>query len=215
MNVINEAAIPYRTEVSRPSWPAIFAGVVIVLVVQLLLAFLGLGIGLSSVSASGTVSSGLGIGSGIWWIISSLISLFIGGWAAARMAGVERSFDGALHGLVTWGLASILTIYLLTSTLGALIGGGLSFATSAAAALPQRTAQNISQQAQTQLQQAQAQATTPQAQAQAARTARRAAGGAAAGAFSAFVMLILSGVAAAWGGSVGRAKEIVVAPSRA
>ena len=41
-------------------------------------------------------------------------------------AGIEIRFDGALHGLVTWGIATLLTIYLLTSAIGGVIGGGFS-----------------------------------------------------------------------------------------
>ncbi len=113
----------------RISWGAILGGVVLVVVVQLLLSLLGTGIGLSTVdvnAGSTPDASSLGIGAGVWWLVSSVVALFVGGLVAARMAGIAPRLDGLLHGLVTWGIATLLTIYLLTSAVGGLIGGGFS-----------------------------------------------------------------------------------------
>jgi hypothetical protein len=113
----------------RISWAAIFAGVIVVVAVQLLLSLLGAGIGLGTVdtNAGSTPTAGsLGIGAGIWWLISSCLALFAGGYVTAWLAGIETSFDGMLHGLVTWGIATLLTLWLLTSAIGGVIGGGFS-----------------------------------------------------------------------------------------
>jgi hypothetical protein len=113
----------------RISWPAIFGGVILVVAIQLLLSLLGAGIGLGTVdtNAGSTPPAGsLGIGAGIWWIVSSCVALAAGGYVAAWLAGIEMRFDGALHGLVTWGIATLLTFWLLTSTIGGIIGGGFS-----------------------------------------------------------------------------------------
>lgn len=128
----------------RISWGAILAGVVIALVVQLLLGILGIGIGASTIdplSESNPVS-GIGIGAGIWFAVSLLLALFAGGYVAGHMAGIQRRQDGLLHGLITWGLTTLLTFYLLTTTVGSLIGGtaralgsGLSAAGSGIAAV--------------------------------------------------------------------------------
>jgi hypothetical protein len=42
------------------------------------------------------------------------------------LAGIEIRLDGVLHGLVTWGIATLLTFWLLTSAIGGIIGGGFS-----------------------------------------------------------------------------------------
>jgi hypothetical protein len=121
----------------RISWAAILGGVILAVVVQLLLSTLGAGIGLGTVNVNaGTTpnASTLGIGAGIWWVISSCIALFFGGYVAAWLAGVEIRFDGVLHGLIAWGLATLLTIYLLTSALGGMVGGGFSALGGAASA---------------------------------------------------------------------------------
>jgi hypothetical protein len=115
--------------VKRVSWPAIFAGVVLVLAVEVLLNMLGAGVGLGLVSpnSGGTPdAASFGIGAGLWWLVSTIIALVFGCFVAARLAGVATRFDGVLHGLVIWGLALLITIYLLTSAIGGVIGGAFS-----------------------------------------------------------------------------------------
>ena len=105
----------------RISWGALFGGVILVVAIELLLALLGAGIGLGTVNVnagSTPDASSFGIGAGLWWVVSSCIALFAGGYAAAWLAGIEVRFDGILHGLVTWGIATIVTVYLLTSAIG-------------------------------------------------------------------------------------------------
>ena len=110
----------------RISWGAVFAGVVMAIAVQLLLSMLGLGIGLGTVSpANGDnpSASTLGIGAAVWWGISYLIALFVGGYVAARLAGRLPGWDGALHGLLVWAFTLLVTFYLLTTAVGSVIGG--------------------------------------------------------------------------------------------
>ena len=116
---------------SRISWGAIFAGVVMALVTQLAFSLLGLGLGASAANPySDNPVGGLGIGAAIWTLLSVLISLFTGGYVAGRLAGMPRLQDSMLHGLVTFGLTSLLGFYLLTSGLGKVIGGAGSLVSS-------------------------------------------------------------------------------------
>ncbi|MCK8455310.1 hypothetical protein [Sphingomonas faeni] len=127
----------YAKTVTRVSWGAIFAGVVIAIAVQLVLGILGTGIGLSLVDpVEGTTpgAAGFGIGAGIYWLITTVIALGAGGYAAARVAGVRDRFDGLVHGLVVWGVTLILTLYLLTSAVGGIIGGAFRTVGSVASA---------------------------------------------------------------------------------
>ena len=107
------------------SWSAVFAGVLVAVVTQMLLSLLGFGIGLGTIDAveEKNPAAGLGIGSALWYILSSLISLFAGSWVAGRLASAPRLFDGILHGVLTWCLVTLLTIYFLTTTIGSIIGG--------------------------------------------------------------------------------------------
>jgi hypothetical protein len=121
----------------RISWAAVAGGVVLVVVLQLLLSLLGAGVGLGTVNTnagSTPMASTLGIGAGLWWVLSSCISIGVGGFVAAWFAGVEIRFDGVLHGLVTWGIATLLTFWLLSSAIGSVIGGGFSALGSVASA---------------------------------------------------------------------------------
>ncbi|HEX9956287.1 MAG TPA: hypothetical protein VGA96_03490, partial [Fibrella sp.] len=99
---------------NRISWSAVFAGVLIAIVTQLLLTLLGLGVGLGTIDPveESNPTAGLGMGSAIWYIVSSLISLFVGGWVAGRLASAPRLFDGIIHGILTWCVVTLLTIYL-------------------------------------------------------------------------------------------------------
>lgn len=121
---VEEGAIVRGTR--RISWGAIFAGVVIAVAVQLVMGILGTGIGLSMVDpvqGSTPGAAGFGIGAGIYWLITTIVALGAGGYAAARMSGVTEKFDALVHGLVVWGVTLILTLYLLTSAVGGIIGG--------------------------------------------------------------------------------------------
>lgn len=113
------------------SWGAVFAGMVIAVVVQLVLSLLGAGIGLSTVDPlryNTPDASTFGVGAGIWWVISSVIALYAGGWVAGHLSGSSEKTDTALHGLLTWGLAAIFTIYLLASIVGSVVSGGAAVA---------------------------------------------------------------------------------------
>lgn len=109
----------------RISWGAVFAGVVIALTVQLCLSLLGLGIGMGTINPTEESNpfSGLGTGSLIWWVVSMLIALFAGGWVAGRLAGIPRTFDSVLHGVLTWSVFTLLSFYLLTTTIGRIVSG--------------------------------------------------------------------------------------------
>ncbi|MFN7140635.1 MAG: hypothetical protein ACK4UN_14965, partial [Limisphaerales bacterium] len=109
----------------RISWSAVFAGVVVTIMVALLLNLLGVGIGMHTINPTTQADpmAGLGIGAAIWWVVSSLIALYAGGCVAGRLAGVTRTYDATIHGVLVWGLVTLLTFYLLTTAIGALIGG--------------------------------------------------------------------------------------------
>ena len=112
----------------RISWGAVVAGTVLALVIQLALNLLGIGIGLSAIvpQQEQTSFSIVGIGSTIWWVLGMLISLYLGGSVAGRLAGIPRRLDGLLHGLLTWGLVTLLTFFLPDTALGRTIGGATS-----------------------------------------------------------------------------------------
>ena len=132
-----------HTPVRRISWGAIIAGIIIVLMIQITLGILGLAVGFSSVDPTTEQQPMYGFFTGemIWWVISGLIALFVGGWAASRLSGL---LTGILHGIVTWGLVELIFIYLLTSAIGSIIGGALGVVQTGLSAAGQAVPQVIS-----------------------------------------------------------------------
>jgi hypothetical protein len=123
-----EVAVP-AAGLRRISWGAVLAGAAMVIAVQVSLSLLGFGIGLSSVDpAAGDTPevASLGIGAGIWWVVSNLIALIIGGYVAARLSGMPLRGDGIIHGVLTWAVTLLITIYLLTTSVGSIVGGAFN-----------------------------------------------------------------------------------------
>jgi hypothetical protein len=110
---------------SRISWGSIFAGTICAFALQLLLNLAGLGLGLATVDVSqGTQAfTEIGVGAGIWWGLSAIISLIVGGWIAGRLAGVPIRLTAALHGASVWALVTLLTVWLATTTLSTAVSG--------------------------------------------------------------------------------------------
>lgn len=108
----------------RLSWGAIFAGLVVAVVVQIILSLLGLAIGFGTLDfQAGTGLGSIGTGAGIWAVLTALISLFVGGLAAGHMAGYLTRFDGIMHGVLVWGLSMIIALWALSAGVSTLLGG--------------------------------------------------------------------------------------------
>ncbi|MFP4315087.1 MAG: hypothetical protein ACLFQR_02585 [Desulfovibrionales bacterium] len=124
----NGQALPRVDSVSNISWRAIFGGTAITLVVVMMLVLLGIAVGMFSVDPATEENpfGGLGTGSAIWWVLSWIIALFFGGWVTSRFAGLQRKFDGVLHGLVTWSITFLVSLFFLTNVIGTVVGGTFS-----------------------------------------------------------------------------------------
>ena len=107
------------------SWRAIFAGIVTILAVMLVLNLIGLAIGLGTIEPTEESNplSGLGTGSLIWWIVSCLIAIFLGGYVAARVGVSFSNKSGIIQGIMTWALYTFISAWLLTSAVGSIISG--------------------------------------------------------------------------------------------
>ena len=121
--------------INQISWGAVFAGVVVALVVQLLLSLLGVGIGASTLdpgTADNPSAKGFGIGAGLWWAVSGILAAYIGGHVAGRLAGKPRESTTSWHGLVSWAMSTLVVFYLLSTAVGGLIGGAYKTVSDAA-----------------------------------------------------------------------------------
>lgn len=135
---------PEALRMTRVSWGAIFAGVVVALIVQVLLAMLGVGIGVATLdpgTGDNPAASSFSIVAGIWYVVTGLIAAFAGGYISSRMSGRSEATTGALHGLTTWAFTTLLVVYFLTSTIGSLVGGAFSGVASAIGGAGQTIAQ--------------------------------------------------------------------------
>jgi hypothetical protein len=84
---------------NKISWGAVLAGVVVALVTQLLLNMLGLGIGVATLdpgTGDNPSAATFSIGAGVWWTVS---------------------------GITAWALTTLVIFYLLSSTVGGVLGG--------------------------------------------------------------------------------------------
>ena len=119
--VPGEAVIP---SLDRVSWSAVIAGAVVALATHLALSALGVCIGAAAVDPHNREHPIKGVPTAMlaWMFLSGLVALFVGGWLAGRLAGTAP-LDSAIHGLVTWSLATVVMFVLATTSLGYFIGG--------------------------------------------------------------------------------------------
>jgi hypothetical protein len=120
--------------INQISWGAVFAGVVIALTLQLLLNLLGVGIGLATIDPSAANNPDpktFSIGAGVWWAISGIVAALIGGYAAGRLSGRPKESTTGWHGLIAWAGTTLVVFYLLSTALGAVVGGAFSAVSSA------------------------------------------------------------------------------------
>jgi hypothetical protein len=119
MSAVADVAEPART--SHFQWPAIFGGAVAAAGLSFTLHAFALGIGLSIASTAPTwrdSNAVLWLLSGIYLLFVALSSFALGGYVAGRMraplnlASAEMEFRDGMHGLITWGLAIIMTAVL-------------------------------------------------------------------------------------------------------
>ncbi len=150
--VTQQPEVITKTPIKGMSWGAIIAGALVALMTTLLLTLLFAGIGLQSLNPATeqNPAAGLGTGSIVAIVVTNLLSLFFGGWVTGRLARLPRRGDSFLHGILTWTVLTILTIFLVSSAVGRLVGGAtsllgntLSTVTQSAAAAAPDSAQGV------------------------------------------------------------------------
>ena len=129
---------------NQVSWGAIFAGVVVALVVQVLLTMLGVGIGIATLdpgTGDNPAASTFSVVTVLWYVVSGILAAFAGGYIAARMSGKTAATTGALHGLTTWAFTTLLVLYLLSTAVGSIVAGAFSGVAHAVGGMGQTVAQ--------------------------------------------------------------------------
>ncbi|MBI3945102.1 MAG: hypothetical protein HY321_04230 [Armatimonadetes bacterium] len=111
------------TGLERLSWGAVWSGLLVALATQMILSAFGLGLNLYGLteSATGGIAPNLSA-LGLWTAIWALISLFLGGLVAARLANSLTAMNGIWHGIVVWALTlalgTLLTALGITGVFG-------------------------------------------------------------------------------------------------
>jgi hypothetical protein len=134
-DVILPTDVNVTQSASAVSWGAIFAGAAGAAALSLILLILGSGLGLSSVSPwanDGVSAKTLGISGIVWLTLTAIAASGMGGYLAGRLrtrwTSTDRDevyFRDTAHGFLAWAVATLFTAALLTSTIGAIVGGGL------------------------------------------------------------------------------------------
>src|ERR1700745_4250495 len=116
---MESAARPLAEQYSDIRWGAVIAGAVAAAALAFVLEGFGLGIGFSVRSTAPTwrdTSLALVLASGCYLVLVALASYAFGGYVAARAyrpaaAGTVEAgeFRDGLHGLIVWGLGTLLT----------------------------------------------------------------------------------------------------------
>ncbi|MDQ3394737.1 MAG: hypothetical protein M3512_11585 [Bacteroidota bacterium] len=211
--------------IKKISWPAVFAGLVVAVAVHVALNVLGLGIGLGAIDpmANQQPMEGLGIGSLIWYVLSMLISLFIGGWVSSRLSGIATTDSSVLHGILTWGLFTVVSLFIVTTAVGGVLSGIAGVAGGASnlagrgmeAAAPHVAdkADKLEESAADVADDVRSTLRDPETEMKARRTADDIRSALSTAAIFSFVGMLLGAGAAAWGGKIGEPKEEVATVS--
>ena len=120
-------ATPVGTAVVRRiSWSAIIAGVLLAVMAQILMNILGLAISAAALDPDAprnAIGPTFSTGAVVWMGVSTMLSLFIGGYVASRLSGNSNRGDAMLHGLIVWALSTLLSFLMLWITASSIVSG--------------------------------------------------------------------------------------------
>jgi len=127
------AFVPAVNSSSAVSWGAIIAGAVAAASLALILIMLGAGLGLTSISAfenKGIDAGTFGIAAIAWLTFTQIAASGMGGYLAGRLRTKwvdthtnEVYFRDTAHGFLTWALALLISVTLLTTAISSIVGG--------------------------------------------------------------------------------------------
>jgi len=156
---LSSADAPHESAVSAVSWPAIFAGAFVAAASSLVLVALGSGFGLASVSPwpnSGVSATTFTVMTAIWLIVVQWLASGLGGYVAGRLRTKwatththEVFFRDTAHGFITWAVATVLVVLVLTSAAASAVSSGVDAAATVASGASQGAAAAAAQSANT------------------------------------------------------------------
>lgn len=110
----------------RLSWGGVIGGLLVAIAVWLALSVLGLAVNLTALDPRNPAAlQGIGMAAGLWSLVVWVVALFAGGVVAGHAAGIAERRRGALHGIVLWSLATMLSMFVVADAVRAVALGAL------------------------------------------------------------------------------------------
>ena len=104
--------------VTFPNWGAIWAGAFAFIAIWSVFGLLGEAIFASIANPNAAYPiMAMSVGIGFWTVILTVLAMFVGGLTTGRLAGVNRTSDAIVYGMVMFGLS--IAAALAVSALGA------------------------------------------------------------------------------------------------
>jgi len=142
---------------SAVSWAAILAGALTASAVSIILLALGSGLGFAAASPwhdAGPSAKTVAVMSIIWLLVTQWVSSGLGGYLTGRLrtkwVGThthEVFFRDTAHGLLSWAVATVITVGLVASATSSLVGTGVQATASVASGAAQAAAPAVAAQA--------------------------------------------------------------------
>jgi len=105
------------------AWSAIWVGALAALALALVFGLIGLSVGAHELGHRVTKWSEFGFGALLFSVGGAFFSFVIGGWIAARIAGLRRAENAALQGGIVWLIAVPLLLMLAAFGAASFFGG--------------------------------------------------------------------------------------------
>jgi len=99
------------------SWSAVWVGTLAAIALALIFGLVGISVGAHRVGQPLGAWRDMSFLALAWSVFGAFISFVVGGWAAAKVAGLRRSETAMLHGAIAWLIA--VPILLVMASLGA------------------------------------------------------------------------------------------------
>ncbi len=123
-------------------WSSVIAGVAIALSLEVLLNFFGMSIGLISFNFSVDLNK-VGTVTLVWMAASGIISMFSSCWIIGKLLDTSSKYTLALHGIIIWSFATLITVTATATAGGVLIGGSTNILKSNLHKISQQALQKI------------------------------------------------------------------------
>jgi hypothetical protein len=99
------------------SWSGVWVGTLAAIALALVVGLVGIAVGAHRVGQPLGAWHDMSLLALAWSVFGTFISFVVGGWAAAKVAGLRRSETAMLHGAIAWLIA--VPILLVMASLGA------------------------------------------------------------------------------------------------